>query len=187
MWAACVRYVSSPQITRRMGSGDGQFLLVKFPKVQFAEVTVREDAHWEVLEHSSNVTTTARDLEIDFHRTSMAPPPSPLVELSTGQFPDFSEGSSGTNSTLDFHSISEDDLSRSEQLRSRLTPLQVSKVSSMVSPDISPIATSKYPHGHDLDLIRSQSTRSGVSSSQESGSSQKPLPTYEIFESTLEF
>ena len=123
IWAACVRYLVSPRIAQRFASGDSQFLLVKFPKVQFAEVIVREGAHWEALEFSSLVTSSARDLELEFLRS---PPPVPLQELTTAQFPDFSESSS--NSTLDIHSICEDEKSQSQGKGSGLTSLDVSPI-----------------------------------------------------------
>ena len=174
MWAACTRYVTAPQVRSRVGSGTDQFLLVKFPKVQFAEVTIGKEPRWETAEHTEVVSSFTRDLDIDFSRA---------CDLGAVEFPDLSEISS--NSTLDFMS---EELSKSQDMKARLTPLQLSKTSTVPSPDISPISQSKED---GVELIRSQSTRSvtssGVSSSLESGQMYEEMPRYEIFDSTLEF
>lgn len=122
VWAACVRYLISPMIAQRFSSGDSQFLLVKFPKAQFAEVSIRPGAHWEALEFSSLVTSSARDLTLEFLHSA----PVPLHELETAQFPDFSESSS--NSTLDINFISEDEKSQSQGKKSGLASLEVSPI-----------------------------------------------------------
>jgi len=109
-------------VAQRLSSGDSQFLLVKFPKVQFAEVSIQPGARWEAQEFSSLVTSSARDLELEFLRSA----PDSLHDLATAQFPDFSESSS--NSTLDIHYVSEDEKSQSQGKKSALASLEVSPI-----------------------------------------------------------
>jgi len=152
-----VRYLTSLHVAQRLAPGDSQFLLVKFPKVQFAEVTISSGARWESLEFSTLVTSSAKDLPVEFLRS---PAISPLHEATTAQFPDFSESSS--NSTLDIPWISEDERSQGQ-----------SKGSSLTSPEVSPI-----PRGKGLILV--QSSRTTTASSQE-------VPQYDIYDSSLDF
>lgn len=151
-------YLTSPNVKQRLASGDSQFLLVKFPKVQFAEVTLCSGAHWESLEFSTLVTSSAKDLPVEFLRS---PPSSPLYETTTAQFPDFSESSS--NSTLEILLTSEDEKSQG-----------LSKGSSLTSPEVSPI-----PRGKGLTLAQSSRTATTASSQE--------APQYEIYDSSLDF
>lgn len=140
-----MRYVTSPHISQRLASGGSQFLLVKFPKVQFAEVSIRQGAHWEALEFNSLVTSAARDLVVEFQHKL---PETPLQEPATAQFPDFSGSSS--NSTLDIHSISEDEKCQSPRKSSGLPSLEVSPI----------------PRGKGQTLARSSRTATAASSQE---------------------
>lgn len=153
MWATCVRYVTGP--FTRVGSGPQHFLLVKFPKAQFAEVTLCPGAQWQSAQYSTLVTASTQDWEIDFSQTLK----------QTGRASSLWESS-------------EDPLRRSAsgKFDLRQTSLRVSKASTMASTDASLVRTSSK------ELARSQSTLSAtpsyVSSSLEAGTDED-LPRYE--------